>query len=338
MLKKISIITGFLIVAFLASGYFYQKWSSDKGLQAYPRPGQIYEINSHLMHLHCLGKGQPTIILEAGIHQASFGWDLVHEKISQVTRVCTYDRPGLGYSEPVSHLILVDEVVSNLNQLLRAAGIDGPTVIVGMSGGGVYVRRYRELYPDKIVGMVLIDSSHEQQEQRLPPYTSYDPENLIYKICRVLAPFGIVRVSGLIDGMLDDYHLSGELLQKFSASYKQTHSCGVLLRENLAFDTDLQNQDTPAGLGSLPLVVVSRDMHRITKDTYGMAPDQYRHNEEVWQLLQKELAVLSSNSKHIIAKRSGHVIQFDRPDVVIEAILDIVKYIRANMPENMASG
>lgn len=108
------------------------------------------------------------MLLEAGRTTGSTSWALVQDEIASFTRVCAYDRPGIDWSEPIDGTAGPVDVAQRLHRLIEVAEVDGPWILVGMSAGGVYVREYFDAYPEGVVGMVLVDSSHEEQGLRLP--------------------------------------------------------------------------------------------------------------------------------------------------------------------------
>src|SRR5215472_13725174 len=104
---------------------------------SYPPPGQMIDIGGRKLHLYCTGKGSPSVVLVAGGGAFSIDWALVQPKIAEHTRVCSYDRAGLGWSDPGPAEETVEETVSDLHALLRASDERGPYVLVGASIGGI---------------------------------------------------------------------------------------------------------------------------------------------------------------------------------------------------------
>jgi len=128
---------------------------------------RLVSVGVHKMFLNCTGDASgPAVILEAGTGDSSEVWSAVQNQVAQFGRVCSYDRLGQGKSDklPMSHT--ADEIVTDLHQLLHAA-VSPPYVMVGHSIGGIYVRKYAQLYPTEVIGMVLLDSSHEEQFSRV---------------------------------------------------------------------------------------------------------------------------------------------------------------------------
>ena len=99
-------------------------------------PGQMYLINGHRMHLYCTGAGSPTVVLEGGLGDTWIGWQRVQPALSSVTRVCSYDRAGLGFSDPQKAPRDARQISEQLHQVLKAAGVIRPLILVGQSAGG----------------------------------------------------------------------------------------------------------------------------------------------------------------------------------------------------------
>jgi pimeloyl-ACP methyl ester carboxylesterase len=188
-----------LLVIVMIVGAIYQSAASASDLKKYPPPGQLYDVGEHRLHLNCIGKGSPTVILEAGGGSPGRVWHLVQEKVAEFTRVCSYDRPGFGWSDPASGPLSSEQMADILHQLLETANVPGPYVMVGHSAGGVLIREFTQKYPSEVIGMVLVDSSHESQNLRFPPeyLDSAKQKVMMYKACQALTPFGIMRMARL---------------------------------------------------------------------------------------------------------------------------------------------
>src|SRR5436305_3047923 len=130
----------------LTAAIFSQQASSP---QAYPPPGRMVDIGGRSLHLNCKGKGSPTVILMAGGGAFSIDWALVQPKVAESTHVCSYDRAGLGWSDPGPADETVEQTIGDLHALLRAAGEKGPYLLVGASIGGIFIRAYQHAFPDE---------------------------------------------------------------------------------------------------------------------------------------------------------------------------------------------
>ena len=130
--------------------------------------GHLVEVGPHKMFLNCTGNARgATVILEAGHGDPSEVWSAVQKQVEQFAHVCSYDRLGLGKSDKVTVAHTADEIVDDLHQLLQAAHVPPPYVMVGHSIGGIYVRKYAAIYPTEVIGLVLVDSAHEEQFYRV---------------------------------------------------------------------------------------------------------------------------------------------------------------------------
>src|SRR4051794_38164306 len=158
------------VIAGLGAGAVYQVVGTKRDRRAFPPPGQLVDVGGHRLHVYVQGatSGSPTVILEGGAGLGSVTWGWVQPRIAETTRVVSYDRAGVGWSdrgpEPRDGL----QIARELHAALQAAGIEGPHVLVGHSFGGLYVRMFADLYPDEVVGLVLVDPTHPDQTVRSP--------------------------------------------------------------------------------------------------------------------------------------------------------------------------
>ena len=316
IIKWFLIIIGVLLVVTAVGGRVYQVRSEAADMSRFPAPGQLVDVDGHLMHIHCQGEQSPTVIIEQGLQGISTAWDEITKEISSFTTVCAYDRVGLGYSESIGHANRASEVAELLNKLLAGARVDDEIVLVGWSAGGVYIREYHRLYPDKTRAMLFVDSSHEQQQNRLPPSSGGDP-NAMLKIARFLAPIGLVRLSGIVKRQIRYSPAPDYLKPRLIALYEQSHVIQTMLNESDSFTLDTQSEQPPASLGDLPLIV-------LTRGEQASSPEEQKARDE----MQQELVALSSNSKQVIAADSGHSIQYDQPELLIGSVKQLVKLVR----------
>ncbi|MFZ5879071.1 MAG: alpha/beta fold hydrolase [Chloroflexota bacterium] len=296
------------VLALLAAGALYQGLAGLYDQFAYPPPGQMVDVNGTRLHLYCLGEGSPTVILEAGLGDNVLGWELVHARLAESTRVCAYDRPGLGWSEGLDRVIPSEEVAQILHTLLQEADIPGPYILVGHSMGGLHVRSFARLYPAEVTGLVLVDSSHENQLNAAHADETIEGILLPLKACQALAPIGVIRLVRAIASQPENTLFPPGQARARLALQNRSDLCRVVANEYRAVRTDTAQPAPPASLGDLPLVVI----------TAGIGI------QDRWQSLQDELAALSTNSTHIIAENSPHYIQFYQPELVIDAVMGML--------------
>jgi pimeloyl-ACP methyl ester carboxylesterase len=313
------------------TGAVYQWLEARADRERFPPPGRLVTVDDLTLHLDCRGAGQPVVVLEAGLTMGSSSWALVHNPIARHTRTCAYDRPGLDWSEPLGRPASSGEVAKRLHLLLGASDVAGPLVLVGMSAGGVFVREYQRRYPERVAGMVLVDSSHEQQGLRVPGLGSDSAADMQRALawCARLQPLGVVRLGGLLDRLLDGYGIPAEARPLLLANANQSHSCAAMRDESRAFGREVLDPDPPAPLGDLPLVVISQGEIPKPIPALGQTEQAARAQRAAWDVLQRELAGLSTRARHLVAADSGHMIQLEQPDLVTEAVVDLVTELRA---------
>lgn len=323
-------LLAFLMVAVLA-GASYQAVASGAHARNHAPPGELVDVGGHSLHLRCSGSGSPTVVLESGFGGFSFDWSFVREDISEHARVCTYDRAGYGWSDPVDRPQSSSEVAADLSELLEGAGESGPYLLVGHSAGGLYVRAFAALHPDEIAGMVLLDSSHENQGRRLTAFESIEEaQQGQLSMCRVFSPVGLMRVLRVHDASVpSDLPLSDAEVEAWRGHLYGNAFCGVMAREFEALMAETRQNQPPISVGDIPLVVMSRD---VTTDEVPEGADidaeTMEDVEKIAMELQRELARLSTSGSHRIVAESGHYIHWDRPEVVVDTVVEMVASIR----------
>ncbi len=312
------IIVGVIILVFVlaAAGFIYENISEARDRRFNPMAGTMVDVDGRKMHIDCLGEGTPTVILDSGLGDTYLSWRKVQPEIAKFARVCSYDRAGLGYSQSASGPRTSRIIAEQLHALLQAAGVKPPYVLVGHSMGGYNVRLYASSYPTDVAGMVLVDASHPEQDKRFPPEIknmqgSWQREALFLEYSM---PFGVPRLMGLCEENPD--------LRAAECNWRNA-------RENLeeikAFEDSAAETAATGSLGSIPLMVLSHDPDKPSSE---LPPDLAKPVNEAWEKMQEELAHLSTSGTQIIAKNSAHYIQLDRPDVVIDAIRNVVQQVR----------
>jgi pimeloyl-ACP methyl ester carboxylesterase len=259
--------------------------------------------------------------LEAGLNDFSVQWALVQPDVSHFVRVCTYDRAGLGWSERSPHPRTRQVMAQELHTLLTNAGIQGPFVAVGHSFGGMVVRTFAQRYPDEVIGMVLVDAAHEAQLARIPALKN--GAAALRQQFGLLAKLSALGLIALSPGQIPNRGLPDDALAHYRAVLATTGYFDAASVETTAFFNELEAAPdaTPVPLGDLPLIVLSRGQ---AEPIAGQSAAESAQGEATWQLMQGELAGLSSNSQQRFAEQSGHYIQLQQPARVIDAIRQLV--------------
>ena len=320
-LKRLGIVIAAIAVLLLA-GAIYQNLSSGADERANPPPGTLVDMGGYKLHLYCTGQGSPTVVLIGGAGDFWAIWDPIQRNIAESTRVCTYDRPGLGSSD--SHPVMsptVDAHVTMLHQLLLNAEEKGPYIVVGHSIGGLMARKFAGNYPQETVGVVLVDSSVEGQFMALPSsiIESNQSAGLIYSVCEVLAPIGVVRLLGLGDARAGAFPLLSEEAQAtIAAAFHQTRGCTSLRAEGEMADEPLTKGGPPVQLGDIPLIVITGNLVDLEQNP------SLQWMQDIWLDIQAGLLQRSTNSTWVVAERSSHYVHTDEPELVIDAIQSLL--------------
>jgi pimeloyl-ACP methyl ester carboxylesterase len=309
----------FLLIVFVAialAGVVYENVSETRDRRSNSMPGKLADVAGKKMHIDCMGEGSPAVILDSGLGDTYISWMKVQPQIARFTRVCSYDRAGLGYSDSSSEPRTSKVIAQQLHALLQAAAVAPPYVLVGHSMGGFDVRLYASLYRDQVAGMVLVDASHPDQENRLPPELKNlegsglrEEEFLEYTM-----PFGLPRLIGLCES--DPVQRAAEC---------NFHSAREIVAELKAVEeSSAQTAATPL-LGDTPLVVLSHDPEKPSSE---FPPDLAKSVNDAWEKMQEEMAHLSTRGTQRIVKNSAHYIQIDQPQIVIDAVHGVVEQVR----------
>ena len=294
-------LLGALLLLLLA-GEVYESLSEASDASAYPPPGQLVDVGGFRLHIHCMGEGSPTVVIDAGLGDSSASWGAVQSEVAKTTRVCAYDRAGMGWSERGPLPRDARQFASELHTLLHKANVPGPYVLVGHSLGGLPVRLFAHEYPSEVAGVVLIDSMFPEQ-------TGYATQSQALSLFSVLARFGIVRLVAKPLGLADDSGPNG------AASYSRSvrpQSLQTFSDEIRGLPDSLAQAGSVQSFGDLPLIVLSRGQDA----------------DAAWQAGQAGLARLSSNSQHLTAEKSDHLIQLHQPAAAVAAILKMIEQLR----------
>jgi len=313
---------------------------------------RLVDIGGRRLNLYCTGTASPTVILDAGLGGSTAVWRLVQPVIARTTRVCSYDRAGMGFSDPGAGKRDAAAIVTDLHALLERAGIDPPYVLVGHSIAGLYEPLYADRYPSEVAGMVLVDPVYPNEVHDLqtssPVYaksmaaeTTYDAKCLAAAESRELVPGStIFNACGLLDAaqLRKECDTDGFAkcridklqndLQRTAAFWQETTSEYEAFTGTSSDEVVREQRD----YGKLPLVVLTRGNTDFDTPT---TPVSAQENFALWKQLHaahERIAATSSIGTDIIVAHSGHDIQNERPAVVISAINQVVDQVRTNRP------
>lgn len=285
--------------------------SADPAQAVYVRPappGRLVDIGGRRLHVECKGdRTGPAVIFEAGLSQytAHATYGRAQDLIAPFAWVCTYDRAGLGWSDPVQGVRSQADMVRDLHRLIGAEKLKGPLVLVGHSMGGLLVRLYAHVYPGQVAALVLVDSSSEAIN--FSPAADAERKATIMQI-----DAGLKNAKPGVPVVPFPYGTPADLMMAFTPEILRT-----VQQEEKALDLVPAAMRVPGGygkLGAMPLAVIRR----------GRTASPPSDEDTRWRTAQEALTGLSTRSFMMVATNSGHVIPYEEPQVVADAVRRIV--------------
>jgi pimeloyl-ACP methyl ester carboxylesterase len=317
-----------VVASLLVAGFVYETIASTLDRRAFPAPGALVDAGGHLLHLACTGQGSPTVILETGLGTSSSAWALVQPAVASSTRTCAYDRAGSGWSQSGPEPRDARQISTELHTVLRNAGIAGPYVLVGHSNGGLYSRMYASMYPTDVGGVVLIEATPGDLLTRLPAVRA-DLVNAHQQATTAewLAHVGLARLilAPRARAELDAFPAAERdavVATQATAGYWRT-----LGAEAGAMETSMNQVQQAGSLGALPLIVLS---------TPEGAPST--EAAQIKQLMEDEMAALSTNSLQEVVEGASHMGFATRPEhavITSQSITRVVDAVRSGQPLTM---
>ncbi|MDX8360308.1 alpha/beta hydrolase [Cytobacillus sp. IB215316] len=324
-LKLVGITLITIILLTLVAGFLYEYTSYKNVKNNFPPDGEMVDVGDRQIHVNIQGKktNLPSIVIEAGAGSWSYDWSYVQKELSKHTEVITYDRAGLGWSEPHPNGYNIDTTIDDLSEIIEYSNIDTPVILVGHSLGGLYSRLFADKYPEKVSGLILVDARNEYFTEKATTFNDVYFESQDQTVYRILSQFGIIRLFGeaMLGDAIPDYlsaekqvnvQYDSDFFKITDEEFKQLRSLEKLLKDTQHLD------DKPL------LIITPSDIDReMILGTIGLGFSEEEANiiDQQWKDAQKQQTDLSNISELILVPNSGHNMMFDQPDAIIEAIL-----------------
>jgi pimeloyl-ACP methyl ester carboxylesterase len=325
-----------LLVVLALSGALYQALGAAADRRKFPPPGRMVDIGGRRLHLLETGAGGPSVVLEAGISASCLNWTAIQNELAGFARVCSYDRASLGWSEPADTPRQASRLVGELHALLIAAQIPGPYILVGHSFGGMLARGYATKYPSEVVGLVLVDplrpadwaSPSEEQSSmlrrgvRLARRGALLARLGVVRFSLALLASGGRRIPKLIarvssgNGESAVSRLVGEVGKMPRETWPMIRAHWCQPKSFLGMSGHLEALPVSCAEAAecgdalpVPMVILSAATSTSA------------------QLAERDALARRSHGKHIVVK-GGHWIHLDEPELVVEAIREIMESLR----------
>ena len=324
---------GASLFAFLSYTAIHHIMSLASDKRKYPVRGKLVDVGGHRLHITVQGEGGPTVVMEAGLAHISTVWTFVQPEVAKFARVVTYDRAGHAWSEHGPAPRTSRQICQELHALLANAHIEGPYVLVGHSFGGLNMYLYATMYPEEVAGLVLLDALSKDINKYTPrEFRSFVLVNrLKHLLFARLTSLGVTRFYFQIRGVdaAQDFivYLPREQRHATIAEYLRKTFVAAL-QETASLQASVEQARLAPPLRDIPLVVVA---HGIPEMFGGLSASAVTRIEQCWQKMQVELAQLSPSGKYVVAEKSGHKIHVEQPELVVEAIRQVVEAARMNI-------
>jgi pimeloyl-ACP methyl ester carboxylesterase len=324
--KRVGIGLAGLVVVLPLAGVIYQFVTTKIDEYRYPARGEMVDVGDYSLHLYCTGEGgAPTVVMDSGLGGTVLDWQLVQPEVAKFMRVCTYDRAGMGWSDPGAQPRTSQQIVKELHTLLGNARVQGPYVLVGHSFGGTNMQVYDNQYSDEVAGIVLVDSALEDEEA-VTLTRSLQPSPVLLKI---LATIGVTRLPYTLGGEAPG-QTSPDLLDEQAAISSHRKDAFAVADETSSLEESFdENRAAPMSLGDKPLIVLTAGpLPSEVLTSHDLSQEQAHQMDELHSESQIDLTLRSQNAKQVIVEDSGHYIHVEHPDLVKDAIRQVVEAAR----------
>jgi len=317
--KRIGLsLVGTLAVIAL-SGALYQSISEKIDAKKYPPIGKLVDVGGYNIHLYTTGSGGPSVILDAGMGCNALGWSLVQPKVAEFSQVTAIDRAGNGWSDESPLERTSVNIITEFRTALKKANIPAPYILVGHSFGGLNAQLWAGLYPDEVLGVILVDSSHEDHFEKLPM------PQLNHTAMMLASRLGIARLVTHLPVYKKSVAVFPEQIQKqLLSQLRTTKFMRAVLGEGAQFETSCKYLKTVgSSLKHKPLIVISA-AKRASAEGSGYSQEQIDAFFVHFKDSQKDLSAKSTRGKLVIAEESDHMVTLNQPQIIVDSIKEMV--------------
>ncbi|WP_440603143.1 alpha/beta fold hydrolase [Bacillus sp. GB_SG_008] len=277
------------------------------------------------------GQGKQTVVIQTGMFCSLYNWIRIATELSAYYKVVLFHRPGYGTSELNEEDRTTVQTTYELRELLHVLHIQEPIILVGHSYGGLCAQHFTMLYPEQVAALVLIDSTsmnlHRLDELNLPTLDKTDSDEKWIKKCLCYANMDTVQLQQEVSPKLTATQTTLPIkIQKRLLAFTISPSLYKAVASEIIHWKDCAQKIKDLNqFPDIPLIIISRDAHHSIQQAIqdGIPYEEAEALENVWQELIHEQTTLSKQSQLVVATKSGHSIEIDRPDIIIEAVKQV---------------
>ncbi|HFU74783.1 MAG TPA: alpha/beta hydrolase [Arcobacter sp.] len=291
-----------IIIFLIIVGFIYEQVSRLNIEEKFPPIGKKVNIDGHSLHYVKKGLGVGSVIFEAGLDPSgTLSWSKVQDEVAPYTSTLSYDRAGLSWSERGQNPKTADSIATELHTLLEKTNMPKPYILVGHSFGCLTLRSFVKKYPEEVAGIVFVDGSHPKQNEKYEQKSFTIPRWLVGLANNI----GLVRLFSSQNTYPNTSKADAINIKMQGMIFK---GIDTIVEEMNSFDTVAKEVEAIDSFEDIPLTVISA----VSDD------------DKIWVDLQKDLLNLSTNAKHVMTQESGHYIQLEKPELVVEEIKKIL--------------
>lgn len=319
--RRILIALIVILVAAPAAGWTYDQYATRRDARRFPPPGEFVAAGSRRLHYVCAGSGSPLVLFELSGFSNSMSFRDARDALSRRTRVCAYDRTGIGWSDPGPAAIPVSLLADDLGAVLNALEPDRPAILVASSIGGLTAEFFARRRPERVAGLVFLDAGNSYAAIRMREHT---------RAALAAAGCGSARAAGAV-GLLrlfDPWNLRDEQTVQSARSAALMYGskpwimlCGMVR----AGEATLREfSEAPPLPRSLPVTTLSAE----TRD--GLLPPAMAswfdmgNSAAALRATHQRLAQGSDYGVWKVVPGSDHLIASSQPQAVVEAVTEMI--------------
>lgn len=309
------------IVAAPVGGWTYDQYATRRDARRFPPPGEFVAAGSRRLHYVCAGSGSPLVLFELSGFSNSMSFRDARAALSRRTRVCAYDRTGIGWSDPGPSAIPVSMLAADLGAVLNALEPNRPAILVASSIGGLTAEFFARRRPERVAGLVFLDAGNSYAAIRIREHTRAALAAAACVSARAAGAVGLLR-------LFDPWNLRHEQTEQAARSAALMYGakpwimlCGVVR----AGEATLREfSEAPPLPRSLPVTALSADTREGFLPPAMASWFDMGNSSAALRATHQRLAQGSDYGVWKVVPGSDHLIASSQPQAVVEAVSEMI--------------